>query len=149
MKICKIVSAITSYFKNINASYEKNLLIHNSINKGSIGTKKRFYFYKSNKLKLKMFDIIGLPGGPLVKTLLFHCQGAQVPSPARELRSRMPHGRTKNQRLFDINLRPRRINLGIQSWHLNKLTNSCEEGKLVRPHGKQFGLSLVILCLRI
>lgn len=85
MKICKIISAVTSYFKkSINTQFKK---------KKSIGTKKMFHFYKSNKLKLKVFDIIGLPGGAVVKTLLFHCQGAQVPSPARELRSWMPHGR--------------------------------------------------------
>ena len=36
--------------------------------------------------------IRGLPGGPVVKTLSFHCRGTQIRSPVQELRSHMPHG---------------------------------------------------------
>lgn len=130
MKICKIISAITNYFKNINASHMKNLLIHNSINKWSIGTKKRFY------LQIKQTEIKNVwyyrTWGPVkFKTLLFHCQGThRVPSPARELRSQMPWQDQKAKAVFDINLRPRRINLGIQSWHLNKLTEQLWRGQI-------------------
>ena len=47
--------------------------------------------------------IRGLPGGPVVKTLSFHCRGTQIRSLVQELRSHMPHGlveKKKREKIF-------------------------------------------------